>query len=152
MSLLLLLAHCCHVIWLSLTQHTHTHHPQEMNNAPDLMDDTFLLASRAAAYAPRMLLHESLLPPLLDTATVRSVAAAAAVFCRLCWVIGHCAGSCLGDALPLSSSSCCHHHCITSPMYTYVCVCVCVYVAPDPSCIMCCCCCCRTGGCAGAAP
>lgn len=35
------------------------------------MDDTFLLASRAAAYAPHMLLHESLLPLLLDTATVR---------------------------------------------------------------------------------
>lgn len=41
-----------------------------MEEACDLMDDTFLLASRAAAYAPRMLLHEALLPPLLDTATV----------------------------------------------------------------------------------
>lgn len=43
---------------------------QEMDNAPDLMDDTFLLAGRAAAYAPRMLLHETLLPLLLDTAMV----------------------------------------------------------------------------------
>jgi hypothetical protein len=44
-----------------------------MDNAPDLMDDTFLLAGRAAAYAPRMLLHESLLPLLLDTAMVSVV-------------------------------------------------------------------------------
>lgn len=42
-----------------------------MDNAPDLLDDTFLLAGRAAAYAPRMLLHETILPLLLDTATVR---------------------------------------------------------------------------------
>jgi hypothetical protein len=47
---------------------------QEMDNAPDLMDDTFLLAGRAAAYAPRMLLHETLLPLLLDTAMVRGPA------------------------------------------------------------------------------
>jgi hypothetical protein len=45
-----------------------------MDNAPDLMDDTFLLAGRAAAYAPRMLLHEMLLPLLLDTAMVSLIA------------------------------------------------------------------------------
>lgn len=42
-----------------------------MEDAPDLTDDTFLLASRAAAYAPRMLLTPALLPPLLDAALVR---------------------------------------------------------------------------------
>jgi hypothetical protein len=42
-----------------------------MDKAPDLMDDTFILAGRAAAYAPRMLMHETLLPLLLDTAGVR---------------------------------------------------------------------------------
>jgi len=58
-----------HVTWIM----------QEMDNAPDLLDDTFLLAGRAAAYAPRMLLHETILPLLLDTATVRSCLRHAAV-------------------------------------------------------------------------
>jgi hypothetical protein len=41
-----------------------------MNDQPDLVDDTFLLAGRAAAYCPRLLLVPQLLPPLLDTAMV----------------------------------------------------------------------------------
>lgn len=43
---------------------------QQLDENPDLVDDTFLLAGRAAAYCPRMLLTPQLLPPLLDTALV----------------------------------------------------------------------------------
>jgi transportin-3 len=43
---------------------------QAMIDQPDLVDDTFLLAGRAAAYCPRLLLVPQLLPPLLDTAMV----------------------------------------------------------------------------------
>jgi transportin-3 len=42
-----------------------------MDDQPDLVDDTFLLAGRAAAYCPRLLLVPQLLPQLLDTALVR---------------------------------------------------------------------------------
>jgi transportin-3 len=41
-----------------------------MDDQPDLVDDTFLLAGRAAAYCPRLLLVPQLLPQLLDTALV----------------------------------------------------------------------------------
>uniref|UniRef100_A0A383V7P9 Importin N-terminal domain-containing protein n=1 Tax=Tetradesmus obliquus TaxID=3088 RepID=A0A383V7P9_TETOB len=41
---------------------------QAMDDQPDLVDDTFLLAGRAAAYCPRLLLVPQLLPQLLDTA------------------------------------------------------------------------------------
>jgi len=52
---------------------------QAMDEAPDLLDDTFLLAGRAAAYCPRMLLVPQVLPQLLDSATVSSTAISAAV-------------------------------------------------------------------------
>jgi hypothetical protein len=44
-----------------------------MDEQPDLVDDTFLLAGRAAAYCPRLLLVPQLLPQLLDTALVSDV-------------------------------------------------------------------------------
>lgn len=43
---------------------------QALEDAPDLVDDIFLLASRACSYCPRMLVTPQLLPPLLDTAMV----------------------------------------------------------------------------------
>lgn len=57
---------------------------QAMDEAPDLLDDTFLLAGRAAAYCPRMLLVPQVLPQLLDSATVSTTAISAAVpICQL---------------------------------------------------------------------
>jgi hypothetical protein len=43
---------------------------QALDAAPDLVDDSFLLAARAAAYCPRILVTPQLLPVLLDTALV----------------------------------------------------------------------------------
>ena len=41
---------------------------QDVSDAPDVADDTFLLAGRGLSYAPRLVLTPSLLPPLLDSA------------------------------------------------------------------------------------
>jgi len=41
-----------------------------LDAVPELVDDSFLLASRATAYCPRMVVTPELLPVLLDTAMV----------------------------------------------------------------------------------
>lgn len=49
---------------------------------PDVADDSFLLAGRALNYCPRLILHQPLLPALLDAAAVGILVQHRSVACQ----------------------------------------------------------------------